>query len=59
MNEPPTSIDATTDNAFAPDPRPELGGRTTSSTIASSPKRSITVPANDKPASPTKDPSSK
>ena len=28
MNEPPTSIDATTLSAFAPDPRPAPGGRT-------------------------------
>ena len=59
MKDPPASIDATNDNTFAPDPRPASGGRTTSSMSASSPRRSISVPANNSPASATKDPSSK
>ena len=58
MNEPPTSIDATTLSAFAPDPRPAPGGRTAPSMSASNPRRSITVPASNNPASATKDPSS-
>ncbi len=58
MNEPPTSS-AATDSALAPEPRPDPGGRTAASISASSPRRSITVPASNSPASATKDPSSK
>ena len=38
MNEPPTSIDAATDSALAPEPRPDPGGRTAASISASQPE---------------------
>ena len=59
MQQPPTSIDATNVNTLRPDPDPaEPPGRTVSSINASSPSRSITVPASNNPASATKDASS-
>ena len=59
MQRPPTSIDATKVNTLRPAPEPaEPGGRTVSSISDSSPRRSITVPASNNPASATKEASS-
>ena len=56
MHEPPTSIDATNVSALRPAPEPaQPAGRTVSSINASNPSRSLTVPANNNPASATKD----
>ena len=59
MQQPPTSIDDTTVNTLRPAPEPaEPPGRTTSSISASNPRRPISVPASNNPASATSEASS-